>query len=163
MSNITITPAKEENFEAIWAIFHPILQGQDTYAYKADMPKALAKDYWLGPDVTSYVASYDGEIAGVYALRTNRPGYASHVANASFIVNPAFHGRGIGRMMGKHCLETAKCKGFLAIQFNFVVSTNIIAVNLWKSLGFTIIGTIPQGFLHGKLGFVDALIMHRFL
>jgi len=52
-------------------------------------------------------------------------------------------------------------RGFRAIQFNFVVSTNERAVKLWQSLDFTIVGRLPEAFQHPDLGYVDALIMHR--
>ncbi len=163
MDNIVVEHAHNSDFEAIWPIIHQVIQGKDTYVFVADSSQDAMKEYWMAKDAFTYVARISGEIAGTYVLRANRPGYGSHVANASFMVNPQYAGRGIGRTMGKHCLNEAKCKGFLAIQFNFVVSTNTAAVNLWKSLGFAVIGTIPQGFNHGTLGLVDALIMHRFL
>jgi hypothetical protein len=50
-----------------------------------------------------------------------------------------------------------------SLQFNFVVSTNIGAVSLWKKLGFSIVGTVPKAFKHHQLGYVDAYVMHRFL
>ena len=49
------------------------------------------------------------------------------------------------------------------MQFNFVVSTNTAGVELWKKLGFQIVGTLPKAFRHAKLGHVDAYVMHRFL
>lgn len=163
MSNITIVPARKEDFSAIWPIFHRILQGGDTYVYAADTDREFAENYWMNSDVGAYAAYYDGQLAGSYVIRSNRPGYGSHVSNASFIVSPDFHGKGVGRRMGEHCLLEAKKKGFQAMQFNFVVSTNHVAVKLWQSLGFAIIGTIPKGFNHRTLGLVDAYIMHRFL
>jgi ribosomal protein S18 acetylase RimI-like enzyme len=65
--------------------------------------------------------------------------------------------------LGEHSLANAKKKGFQAMQFNAVVSTNTRAVELWKRLGFTIIGTVPKGFRHQALGLVDLYVMHRFL
>jgi ribosomal protein S18 acetylase RimI-like enzyme len=65
--------------------------------------------------------------------------------------------------MGLHCLREARRAGFRAMQFNFVVSTNTAAVELWKKLGFAIVGTLPQVFQHRERGLVDAYVMHRFL
>ena len=53
--------------------------------------------------------------------------------------------------------------GFLAMQFNLVVSTNERAVRLWKKLGFQIVGTLPKAFNHAQCGLVDAYVMYRFL
>ena len=69
--------------------------------------------------------------------------------------------KGIGKQMGEHSLLEARKLGFRAMQFNMVVSTNTHAIKLWQSLGFTIIGTIPQAYRHSSLGYVDAYIMHQ--
>jgi ribosomal protein S18 acetylase RimI-like enzyme len=79
------------------------------------------------------------------------------------MVDPAAHGRGIGRALGEHCLEEARRQGYDAMQFNFVVSTNTAGVALWRKLGFEIVGTLPKAFEHAALGRVDAYVMHRFL
>ena len=99
----------------------------------------------------------------MYKLGPNQRDLGSHVANASFMVSPTAHGQGIGRTMAEHCLEQAVKEGFLAMQFNFVVSTNAGAVALWKSLGFSIVGTLPRAFNHARLGYVDAYVMYRAL
>ena len=48
-----------------------------------------------------------------------------------------------------------------AMEFNFVVSSNERAVRLWESFGFAIVGRLPKGFLHPRLGYVDAFVMYR--
>jgi ribosomal protein S18 acetylase RimI-like enzyme len=110
-----------------------------------------------------FVASLDGRIAGTYILKPNQPGLGSHVANAGYMVGSDFAGRGVGRAMCEHSLEEARRRGFLAMQFNMVISTNEAAVALWKKLGFNIVGTLPRVFRHKRLGLVDAFVMHRFL
>ena len=122
-----------------------------------------AFNYWFGPGVTSYVAEVDGRIVGMYKLVANQRDLGAHVANASFMVNPSARGQGVGKVIGLHCLDEARKAGFLAMQFNFVVSTNTGAVSLWKKLGFSIVGTLPKAFRHQSLGYVDAYVMHRFL
>src|SRR5262249_21744099 len=103
----------------------------------------------------------EGRIAGTYIVRPNQPGLGSHVANAAFMVSPDARGLGAGRRMGEHCLAEASRLGFRAMQFNFVVSTNEVAVRLWQSLGFRIVGTLSKAFRHARLGFVDAYVMFR--
>jgi len=110
-----------------------------------------------------YVAVEGEQIVGSYYLKPNQPGLGSHIANAGFMVAEGQSGKGIGRTMGLHALEEARRTGFQAMQFNFVVSTNTRAVALWQSLGFSIIGTVPQAYRHRMLGLVDIHIMHRFL
>ena len=159
----TIRRAADADFDAMWPIFRAIVAGGDTYAFLPDAPREEAIAYWLGPGSTCYVAEDDGRVVGMYKIVQNQRGLGSHVANASFMVDPSCSGKGVGRQMGEHCLDEARRMGFLAMQFNFVVSTNEPAVALWKKLGFTIIGTIPKAFRHSALGYVDAYVMHRFL
>ena len=111
----------------------------------------------------TYVACVGERIVGTYILKPNQLGLGSHVANASYMVASGARGQGIGRLMCEHSLEEARQAGFLAMQFNIVVSTNEAAVRLWKRCGFNVVGTLPQAFRHRELGLVDAYIMHRFL
>jgi outer membrane protein assembly factor BamB len=158
-----IRPAREDDFDAIWEIFHAVVAAGDTYVFAPDTPRDVAHEYFLGPDLRSWVAEDERRIVGVYKLIPNRSDRGSHVANASFMVHPDAHGRGVGRALGEHCLEEARKAGYLAMQFNFVVSTNTAGVELWKKLGFEIVGTLPKAFNHQTLGLVDAYVMHRFL
>jgi GNAT superfamily N-acetyltransferase len=160
---VTIRPAAPDDADALWEIFHAVVAGGDTYVFAPDTPRDQALDYFLGPNMVSRVAEIEGAVVGIYKLIPNRRDLGSHVANASFMVHPSAHGKGIGRALGEHCLEEARRAGYLAMQFNFVVSTNTAGVNLWQALGFTIIGTIPKAFNHARLGLVDAYVMHRFL
>ena len=160
---MTIRRATDADFESMWPIFRAVVAGGDTYTFPPDTPRDEALAYWFGPGATSYVAEDQGRIVGMYKIVRNQPGLGSHVANASFMVDPSCSGRGIGRQMGEHCLAEARRQGYLAMQFNFVVSTNAPAVALWQKLGFAVIGTIPKAFRHRALGYVDAYVMHRSL
>lgn len=160
---MTIRTATRDDAEAIWRIFHAVVAGGDTYTFLPDTPRDQAVDYFLGPGISSWVIEEAGRVIGVYKMIPNHVGLGAHVANASFMVDPAAHGKGTGRAMGEHCLDQARQAGYQAMQFNFVVSTNTAAVVLWKKLGFAIVGTLPKAFRHSRLGYVDAYVMHRFL
>ena len=161
---MTIRPATRADADAIWRIFHAVVAGGDTYTFSPDTPRDQAVEYFLGDGIASWVIEdHDGGVIGIYKMIPNRIGLGSHVANASFMVDPAAHGRGAGRAMGEHCLAEARKAGYQAMQFNFVVSTNTAGVALWKKLGFEIVGTLPKAFQHSRLGHVDAYVMHRFL
>ena len=155
--------ALDSDAEAMWRIFQAVIAGGDTYVFASDTSRDVAIEYFMGPDISSWVAEIDGEILGMYKLIANRRDRGSHVANASFMVDPAAQGKGVGRAMGEHCLAQATQAGYQAMQFNFVVSTNTVAVELWKKLGFSIVATLPKAFNHARLGLVDAYVMHRFL
>jgi ribosomal protein S18 acetylase RimI-like enzyme len=158
-----IRRATEADFEAMWPIFQAVVATGSTYVFAPETSREEAFAYWLGPGIRSYVATVEGRVVGMYKIVPNQRDLGSHVANASFMVDPGFGGRGVGREMGLHCLREAREAGFLAMQFNFVVSTNEPAVALWKKLGFEIVGTLPKAFRHRQLGDVDAYVMYRFL
>lgn len=160
---IKIRKAKEADFEDIWDIFHQVVKRGDTFAFDPKSRKEDCRILWMSPPVHTYVAELQDKILGTYILRKNQPGLGAHVANAAYMVHPEARRHGIGRAMGSHSIKQAKKSGFSALQFNFVVSTNIVAVRLWLKLGFKIAGTIPKAFNHQKLGLVDIYIMHRFV
>jgi GNAT superfamily N-acetyltransferase len=147
----------------MWPIFEAIVADGTTYVFAAETSYAEGCAFWFGPGSTSFVAEEDGRILGMYKFSANQRGRGSHVANAAFMVDPSYSGKGVGRAMGLHCLREAKRAGFRAMQFNIVVSTNEAAVSLWKRLGFSIVGTLPEAFLHRELGYVDAYVMYRSL
>jgi len=109
------------------------------------------------------VAEDEGRVVAMYKLVPNRRDRGSPVANASFMVDPDHAGRGVGKAIGLHCLREARRAGFLAMQFNFVVSTNTRAVALWQKLGFEIVGRVPNAFRHSERGLVDVYVMYRSL
>lgn len=158
-----IRRAVESDFPAMWPIFQKVVSSGTTYVFAAETSFEDAFAYWFAPGVVSYVAEDAGPIIGMYKLIANQRDLGAHVANASFMVDPGYGGKGVGRAMGLHCLRTAREAGYLAMQFNFVVSTNEAAVALWQKLGFSIVGTLPRAFAHKDLGYVDAYVMHRFL
>lgn len=160
---MTIRPATSADAGAIGRIFKAVIAGGDTYTFPPDTPADAGVDYFMGPGIASWVIEDGGRVIGMYKMIPNRIGLGSHVANASFMVDPAAHGKGTGRAMGEHCLQEARRAGYTAMQFNFVVSTNTAGVELWKKLGFQIVGTLPKAFNHAKHGLVDAYVMHRFL
>ena len=158
-----IRPATTNDAAAIWKIFQAVVAPGDTYSFTTATTEGDAVAYFLGPGITAFVAEEDGRVVGMYKLIPNRIGRGSHVANASFMIDPAAQGRGLGRSLGQHCLDEARRQGYEAMQFNFVVSTNTAGVTLWKKLGFEIVATLPKAFDHAALGKVDAYVMHRFL
>ena len=60
-----------------------------------------------------------------------------------------------------HSLDTARARGYRAMQYNFVVATNARAIDTWQRAGFGIVGRLPGAFLHPRSGYVDALVMFK--
>jgi GNAT superfamily N-acetyltransferase len=167
--NLIIREAEPEAdwLTGIWPILQDVIRAGDTLAFPPDIDERRAREQWLLPaPARVFVAlnEADGAIVGSSFVKPNQPGLGGHVANAAFMVAPSTAGQGVGRALAEHAIEWARQAGFLAMQFNFVVSTNTRAVALWKNLGFSILGIIPEAFQHQGLGRkVDALVMHRFL
>jgi GNAT superfamily N-acetyltransferase len=150
-----------EDDKAIWRVVEPTIRAGETLMLPRDMSEAEAIRYWRAPEHEVFVAEQDGEILGTYYLRANQRGGGAHVANCGYATAPSVSGRGVARAMCAHSLERARVRGFLAMQFNCVVSTNERAVRLWQSFGFEIVGRLPEAFLHPEIGYVDALAMFR--
>ena len=154
-----IRGASESDYDAIWAILEPVIRAGETYTLPGDMSREEALRYWFAPGHEVFVA----EDVGTYFLQANLRGGGSHVANCGYITATNATGRGVARAMCAHSLERARERGFRAMQFNFVVSTNVRAVRLWESMGFATVGRLPQAFLHPTHGYVDALVMYQLL
>ena len=158
-----IRPARSEDAAAIWSIIGPTIRAGETYTLDPEMSEADALAYWLGADKETFVAEEGGSILGTYYMRPNQAGGGAHVCNCGYITSAAATGRGIARLMCKHSLDHARARGYRAMQFNFVVSTNERAIRLWESLGFEIVGRLPLAFRHPTRGYVDALVMFQSL
>ncbi len=158
-----IRPAAPGDEAAIWSVIGPTIRAGETYALDRDLTEADALAYWLAPDKEAFVAEAEGAVLGTYYMRPNAGGGGGHVCNCGFMTRPDAAGRGVARAMGAHALAHARSRGYRAMQFNFVVSTNTRAVRLWESLGFAIVGRLPQAFRHPALGTVDALVMFQAL
>lgn len=157
---MTIRLATAADRAAIWKILEPIVRSGETYTLPCEMSEGDGLAYWFAAEHEVFACEEDGSIVGTYFLRANQKGGGSHVANCGYITAPAAQGRGIARAMCLDSIARAKERGFLAMQFNFVVSTNSRAVTLWQGLGFEIVGRLPKAFRHPEKGLVDAFVMH---
>jgi ribosomal protein S18 acetylase RimI-like enzyme len=158
---VLIRPATDGDANAIWAIMEPIIRAAETYTLPRDMDKERALAYWLSPEREVFVAEENGDIVGTYFLQPNQKGGGAHVANCGYMTAVSATGRGVARAMCAHSLDRARERGFRAMQFNFVISTNERAVRLWQTFGFEIVGRLPGAFQHPTRGYVDAYIMYR--
>jgi ribosomal protein S18 acetylase RimI-like enzyme len=148
---------------AIAEIILPIIRAGESYALDRDMTAEQALAYWFAPGNNVFVAEVEGRVLGSYYCRANHAGGGSHVANCGYATQAQATGRGIARAMALHSFDHARAAGFRAMQFNFVVASNVRAVRLWLSLGFEQVGRLPHAFEHPSLGEVDALVLYRSL
>lgn len=159
--SLGIRPFDEGDASSVWRILEPVIRAGETYTLPRDMSREDALAYWTGKGHSVYVAEDGHDIVGTYYLRANQQGGGNHVANCGYMVATDGQGKGVARAMCAHSLEEALRKGFKAIQFNFVVSTNERAIKLWQSFGFDVVGLLPKAFNHPKDGMVDANVMFK--
>jgi ribosomal protein S18 acetylase RimI-like enzyme len=158
---ITIRKATAADNDQIWEIIQQVIAGGDTYVFDPHSSKEKMLAYWCAPDRHTYVATINNKVVGSFVIRDNQPDLGSHIANGAYMTSPSASGQGIGRTMGAFSIEEAKRLGYKAMQFNIVIKSNERAVRLWQSLGFTIIGEIPEAFNHTQNGLTNAYIMYR--
>ncbi|AJT40593.1 GNAT family N-acetyltransferase [Psychromicrobium lacuslunae] len=154
-----IRQATDQDWDQIYPFFRDIVAAGQSYVYPENLSSEEAKQLWMGQGRT--VVAVDGEtVLGSAIMGANRAGRGDHLATGSFMVDPQHSGRGVGRALGEHVVQWARDSGFRGIQFNAVVESNTVAVRLWTSLGFEVIGTVPAAFRHPELGYVGLHVMY---
>ena len=158
---LTIRKAREKDKDEVWGIIQSVIAKGDSYVFSPKSPKKEMLDHWFAAEKETFVAVAEGRIVGTFYLKENQPDLGSHICNAGFMVSEKAQGLGVGKKMAEFALQEAGRMEFEAMQFNFVVKSNEIAVKLWLKLGFAIIGEIPDAFQHQEKGLTNALIMYR--
>ncbi|MEM9709295.1 MAG: GNAT family N-acetyltransferase [Pseudomonadota bacterium] len=161
--DIRVRPADLGDDAAIWAVLRPAVEAGETLCAPPGGGQEGAFAYWRPPGAVNFVAELEGRVVGTSYLRPNQTGGGAHVANAGYATHPDAAGRGVARALLAHSLGEAKARGFRAMQYNFVLASNVRAVATWERAGFEVVGRLPSAFLHPKLGYVDALVMYRSL
>ncbi len=158
--SVSVREATDADWPLVFPFFRAVVDAGRTYAYPEGLPADDARPLWMERPPGRTVVAVDGDaVVGSAKMGPNRPGRGSHVATASFLVDPAAQGRGVGRLLGEHVVAWARGAGYRGIQFNAVVETNAPAVALWRSLGFVVVGTVPGAFRHPEHGFVGLHVM----
>ncbi|MGA7835322.1 MAG: GNAT family N-acetyltransferase [Acidimicrobiales bacterium] len=156
-----IREAIDGDWEVIYPFFASIVAAGDTYGYPANLTRDEARPIWMEPPPSRViVAVNEGRVVGTAKMGPNRPGRGSHVATASFMVDPNYQGHGVGSELGRAVVDWARETGYAAMQFNAVVETNVAAIRLWRRLGFEILATVPEAFDHREHGLVGLHIMY---
>ncbi|MFF2729003.1 GNAT family N-acetyltransferase [Streptomyces sp. NPDC058008] len=158
-----IREATEKDWPAIWPFFRAIVAAGETFTYPMDLGHDQGQAWWLIEEPGRTVVAVDeaGAVLGTAKMNTNHMGNGSHIASASYMVAPEHSGRGVGRALCEYTVDWARTAGYRAMQFNAVVETNTHAVRLYRSLGFEVIGTLPEGFHHPSEGYVGLHIMYK--
>jgi GNAT superfamily N-acetyltransferase len=157
-----IRAATDADWPQIWPFFSAIVARGETIPYPEDLTPETGRALWMERPPGQTVVAVDGErVLGSAKMGPNRPARGAHIATATFMVDPAAQGRGIGRALGENVLAWARTAGYHGIQFNAVVETNAPAVHLWQVLGFQILATVPEAFDHPRHGLVGLHLMYQ--
>jgi GNAT superfamily N-acetyltransferase len=152
----------EADWPEVWSIVREVVRAAETFAYDPAMTEAQARAVWVETAPGLTVVALDGErVLGTAKMGPNRPGPGSHVATASFMVAADARGRGMATALCRFALDWAHAHGYAGMQFNAVAESNHTAVEIYRRLGFTIVGTVPGAFAHPTLGRVGLHIMYR--
>jgi GNAT superfamily N-acetyltransferase len=159
---VIIRAAGDRDWPRIFPFFSSIVAAGRSYAFPAGLSLEEARPWWMEQPPGQTVVAVEGDaVLGSAKMGPNRPGRGSHIATASFMVDPRHEGQGIGRALGTYVLDWARAAGYRGIQFNAVVETNLAAVHLWQSLGFELLATVPEAFDDPEHGLVGLHVMFR--
>jgi L-amino acid N-acyltransferase YncA len=158
-----VRDATAADWPAIWPFFREIVRAGETIAYDRELTETEAREMWLArpPGRTAVAVAAPHGVVGSAHMHPNRGGPGAHVASATFMVAAAHRGRGVGGALVRDALAWARRQGYRAMQFNAVADTNRAALALYESLGFEIVGTVPEGFHHPAAGYVGLHVMFR--
>jgi len=158
---MNIRRAKNDDYDAIWAMVEPVIREGETYPLPRDLGREGGLAYWFAPDKDIFVAEQNGHLVGLYYIRPNNQGPGDHICNCGYVTDATLRGQGIAQKLCQHSLEYARQSGYRGMQYNLVVSTNESAVYLWQKMGFRIVGTLPMAFHHPTEGDVEAFVMFQ--
>jgi DNA-binding MarR family transcriptional regulator/L-amino acid N-acyltransferase YncA len=152
---------KAEDEEALFAIFKEVVDTGCQFPYESSSMKEFRTQFF-GPISQVYVCrSEEGQVIGGFYLKSNYSGRSGHIANAAYMIKSTHRGLGIGALLVKSSLHIASALGFLAMQFNMVLSQNAVAIKLYERLGFEIVGAIPNAIRNADRSFQDGYTMYR--
>ncbi len=149
---------KKEDILAMVRIWNKVVEDGVAFPQEEYLDDKTGEEFFSSQTYCG-IAEDGGSVVGLYILHPNNIGRCGHIANASYAVDVKKRGEHIGELLVKDCLLKAKEHGFRLLQFNAVVENNIHARHLYERLGFTTIGTVPNGF-HMKDGSYQNIVLY---
>ncbi len=149
---------KKEDIPAMVRIWNKVVEDGVAFPQEEYLDDKTGEEFFASQTYCG-IAEDAGSVVGLYILHPNNIGRCGHIANASYAVDVKKRGEHIGELLVKDCLLKAKDYGFKLLQFNAVVENNIHARHLYERLGFTTIGTVPNGF-HMKDGSYQNIVLY---
>jgi L-amino acid N-acyltransferase YncA len=156
--NITVTPMKTEDWEAVLLIYKEGIEtGDATFETKTPSWEAWDKSHLRE---CRFVARLNDEIVGWAALSpvSSRCIYAG-VAEVSLYVRASVRGQGVGKKLLQALIEESERAGIWTLQGG-VFPENVASIALQKSCGFREVGLRERlGQMNGV--WRDVLILER--
>jgi L-amino acid N-acyltransferase YncA len=166
MPAISIRPAEPRDVAAITRIYdHAVRHGTASFELappdEAEMARRQ-KELFAGG--FPYIVAEQATAVVGYAYagpHRARPAYRWTVED-SIYVDPALHGRGIGRALLERLIAEAERSGFRQMLAVIGDSANAGSIELHRALGFRMVGTFDNvGFKFGR--WLDSVLMQRAL
>lgn len=155
--DVVLGPLRPDALEGLFRLFADVVARGDGYPQAPPLTWSVFEDTWVKPVTVAIEAAVDDRLVGAYYLKPNQPGLGAHIANAGYVVDRRWRGRGFGTLLVEDSIERAPLAGFDAIQFNFVFESNP-ARSMYERLGWIEIGRVPRAV--GSTG-EDAVIYWR--
>ena len=157
---IIIRRYEPRDVTATMSIWNEVVRDGIAFPQVEELTAGTADDFFRSQSYTGVAEDTEtGEVLGLYILHPNNIGRCGHICNTSYAERSDKRGLHIGEQLVNDSLAVGARLGFRVLQFNAVVATNIHALHLYKRLGFTQLGRIPQGF-RMKDGHYEDIILH---
>ncbi len=157
---IKVVPLEERYLAEAIRIWNEVVEEGNAFPQEELLDEKTGREFFSSQTCVCVAADAGSdEVYGLYILHPNNIGRCGHIANASYAVRRDLRGRQIGEALVRDSLSRGAQHGFGILQFNAVVASNAPARQLYRSLGFTELGTIPKGF-RGKDGRYQDIVLY---
>ena len=158
---ITVREYRSQDMEEAMDIWNEVIREGIAFPQLDELTGQTADEFFREQSYTGIAEDVEtGEVVGLYILHPNNVGRCGHICNTSYAVKSGKRGLHIGEKLVKDSLSVGARLGFRILQFNAVVASNIHALHLYKRLGFTQLGRIPQGFLMKDGHYEDIILQY---
>ena len=158
---ITVREYRSQDMEEAMDIWNEVIREGIAFPQLDELTGQTADEFFREQSYTGIAEDVEtGEVVGLYILHPNNVGRCGHICNTSYAVKSGKRGQHIGEKLVKDSLSVGARLGFRILQFNAVVASNTHALHLYKRLGFTQLGRIPQGFLMKDGHYEDIILQY---
>ncbi|MFZ2016497.1 MAG: GNAT family N-acetyltransferase [Nocardioides sp.] len=159
---ISTRPGTEADGDDLWRILTEALASGRSRALDATAPREQAIEQWTRDERVGFVAERDGRLIGTCTIHPYRSRLDAPVATAALVVDPADHGLYVHHELLRRAVDVAAGAGSEGVRLEVIV-TNVAVVQIYRALGFVIVGREPAACRLPDGSRADVLVLHRFL